>query len=245
MHGCGGVGLSAVQIAAAAGARVIAVDVAPGALALARELGAEHTVDGGADVPAAVVELTGGGAHVSLDALGAAGHLHELDPQPPPARPARAGGAAAAGAGAPRGADGAGDRPGAAGARQPRHGGARLSGAARADRRRAAGPAAADHPPARPRRGSRRARRGRPAARDRRRHVVLRTTSRASGPLERPRRDVLSAAFIGVEGREPVAVQGTEQQGCQQSAEPVLLPQAHTAVLVADGPGELDVEEPR
>lgn len=72
VHGCGGVGLSAVQIAAAAGARVIAVDVAPGALDLARALGAEHTVDGGADVPAAVLELTGGGAHVSLDALGAA-----------------------------------------------------------------------------------------------------------------------------------------------------------------------------
>jgi alcohol dehydrogenase len=50
---------------------VIAVDVAPGALALARELGAEHTVDGRWDVPAAVAELTGGGAHVSLDALGA------------------------------------------------------------------------------------------------------------------------------------------------------------------------------
>jgi D-arabinose 1-dehydrogenase-like Zn-dependent alcohol dehydrogenase len=71
VHGCGGVGLSAVQIAAAAGARVVAVDVAPGALDLARELGAEHTVDGGTDVPAAVTELTGGGAHVSLDALGA------------------------------------------------------------------------------------------------------------------------------------------------------------------------------
>jgi D-arabinose 1-dehydrogenase-like Zn-dependent alcohol dehydrogenase len=71
VHGCGGVGLSAVQIAAAAGARVVAVDVAPGALDLARELGAEHTVDGGTDVPAAVTELTGGGAHISLDALGA------------------------------------------------------------------------------------------------------------------------------------------------------------------------------
>ncbi|MGZ4623745.1 MAG: zinc-dependent alcohol dehydrogenase family protein [Blastococcus sp.] len=71
VHGCGGVGLSAVQIAAAAGARVIAVDVAPGALALARELGAEHAVDGADDVPAAVAELTGGGAHLSLDALGA------------------------------------------------------------------------------------------------------------------------------------------------------------------------------
>jgi D-arabinose 1-dehydrogenase-like Zn-dependent alcohol dehydrogenase len=70
VHGCGGVGLSAVQIAAAAGARVVAVDVAPGALDLARELGAEHTVDGGTDVPAAIAELTGGGAHVSLDALG-------------------------------------------------------------------------------------------------------------------------------------------------------------------------------
>jgi D-arabinose 1-dehydrogenase-like Zn-dependent alcohol dehydrogenase len=72
VHGCGGVGLSAVQIAAAAGARVIAVDVSLGALDLARELGAEHTVDGAGDVPAEIAELTGGGAHVSLDALGAA-----------------------------------------------------------------------------------------------------------------------------------------------------------------------------
>jgi D-arabinose 1-dehydrogenase-like Zn-dependent alcohol dehydrogenase len=71
VHGCGGVGLSAVQIAAAAGARVVAVDVSPGALDLARDLGAEHAVAGGADVPAAIAELTGGGAHVSLDALGA------------------------------------------------------------------------------------------------------------------------------------------------------------------------------
>ena len=71
VHGCGGVGLSAVQIAVAAGARVVAVDVAPGALDLARQLGAEHSVQGGDDVPAAVRELTGGGAHVSLDALGA------------------------------------------------------------------------------------------------------------------------------------------------------------------------------
>ncbi len=72
VHGCGGVGLSAVQIAAAAGARVIAVDVSAAALDLARELGAEHALDGGPGVPAAVAELTGGGAHVSLDALGAA-----------------------------------------------------------------------------------------------------------------------------------------------------------------------------
>jgi D-arabinose 1-dehydrogenase-like Zn-dependent alcohol dehydrogenase len=70
VHGCGGVGLSAVQVAVAAGARVIAVDVSPAALRLAADLGAEHTVDD--DVPAAITELTGGGAHVSLDALGAA-----------------------------------------------------------------------------------------------------------------------------------------------------------------------------
>jgi alcohol dehydrogenase len=80
VHGCGGVGLSAVQVAVAAGARVVAVDVAPGALALARRMGAEHTVEAGAvedgavedgvDVPATVAELTGGGAHVSLDAVG-------------------------------------------------------------------------------------------------------------------------------------------------------------------------------
>jgi alcohol dehydrogenase len=72
VHGCGGVGLSAVQIAAAAGARVVAVDVSHGALALARELGAQHSIDGAGNVPAAVATLTGGGAHLSLDALGAA-----------------------------------------------------------------------------------------------------------------------------------------------------------------------------
>jgi D-arabinose 1-dehydrogenase-like Zn-dependent alcohol dehydrogenase len=72
VHGCGGVGLSAVQIAVAAGARVIAIDVSPGALVMARELGAEHVVDGTAAVPENVAELTDGGAHLSLDALGAA-----------------------------------------------------------------------------------------------------------------------------------------------------------------------------
>ncbi|TWH74740.1 zinc-binding dehydrogenase [Modestobacter roseus] len=61
VHGCGGVGLSAVQVAVAAGARVVAVDVAPGALDHARRMGAEHVVDGAApDVPAAVAALTGG-----------------------------------------------------------------------------------------------------------------------------------------------------------------------------------------
>ncbi|WP_326823804.1 zinc-dependent alcohol dehydrogenase family protein [Streptosporangium sp. NBC_01756] len=44
VHGCGGVGLSAVMIAAAAGARVIAVDVSPQALELAARFGAAATV---------------------------------------------------------------------------------------------------------------------------------------------------------------------------------------------------------
>jgi D-arabinose 1-dehydrogenase-like Zn-dependent alcohol dehydrogenase len=72
VHGCGGVGLSAVQIGSALGARVVAVDVAPAALELARALGATAVLDasGGTDTAAAVVEITGGGAHVSVDALG-------------------------------------------------------------------------------------------------------------------------------------------------------------------------------
>ncbi|MEU5193121.1 zinc-dependent alcohol dehydrogenase family protein [Streptomyces scabiei] len=90
VHGCGGVGLSAVMIAAAAGARVVAVDVSPQALDLARAFGATACVNASAgtaapdpaapdpaapdpatlDTAAAVRDLTGGGAHLSLDALG-------------------------------------------------------------------------------------------------------------------------------------------------------------------------------
>jgi alcohol dehydrogenase len=74
VHGCGGVGLSAIQIAAARGARVVAVDVAIGALELAHRLGAEAAVDAdgldAAAVAAAVRDRTEGGAHVSIDALG-------------------------------------------------------------------------------------------------------------------------------------------------------------------------------
>ncbi len=72
VHGCGGVGLSAVMIAAAFGARVIAVDVDAKTLQLAKSVGANATVN--ASASASVVdeirELTGGGAHLSIDALG-------------------------------------------------------------------------------------------------------------------------------------------------------------------------------
>lgn len=72
VHGCGGAGLSAVMVAVAVGARVVAVDVSAAALDLARELGAVATVDASAvdDTGAAVAEFTGGGAHLSLDCLG-------------------------------------------------------------------------------------------------------------------------------------------------------------------------------
>jgi D-arabinose 1-dehydrogenase-like Zn-dependent alcohol dehydrogenase len=73
VYGCGGIGLSAVQIATALGANVIAIDVADDKLAFARELGAVATVNASKDEPVgAVMQLTSGGAHVSVDALGLA-----------------------------------------------------------------------------------------------------------------------------------------------------------------------------
>jgi alcohol dehydrogenase len=83
IHGCGGVGLSAVSVGVALGARVVAVDVSPAALDRARALGAEVLVDArdtsapdeamngaGDGIAAAVRSATDGGAHVALDALG-------------------------------------------------------------------------------------------------------------------------------------------------------------------------------
>ena len=72
VHGCGGVGLSAIMIAAALGAKVVAVDIAEEKLALARSLGAVAGVNALAvpNVVAALQDVTQGGAHLSLDALG-------------------------------------------------------------------------------------------------------------------------------------------------------------------------------
>ncbi|RIW13631.1 alcohol dehydrogenase [Algoriphagus lacus] len=71
VHGCGGVGLSAIMIAAALGAGVIAVDISDEKLALAKAAGATFLLNGKTtDIPAAILELTKGGAHVSVDALG-------------------------------------------------------------------------------------------------------------------------------------------------------------------------------
>lgn len=74
IFGCGGVGLSAVMIATALGAHVVAVDVSATALSRAENLGAAATINAAAEAaPAAVVvALTSGGAHVAIDALGSA-----------------------------------------------------------------------------------------------------------------------------------------------------------------------------
>ncbi|MCA5922874.1 alcohol dehydrogenase catalytic domain-containing protein [Curtobacterium oceanosedimentum] len=69
VYGCGGVGLSAVLVAIAAGARVVAVDVSAAALERAAALGAE-TVPMDDDAVAAVRARTDGGAHLSIDAYG-------------------------------------------------------------------------------------------------------------------------------------------------------------------------------
>jgi alcohol dehydrogenase len=72
IHGCGGVGLSAIMIAAAVGATPIAIDIDHHKLAFAKTIGAAHTVHARevADIPEAVKTLTNGGAQVSVDALG-------------------------------------------------------------------------------------------------------------------------------------------------------------------------------
>ena len=72
VHGCGGVGLSAIMMANALGANVVAIDIADEKLDFARSIGAAATINVAKteDVVAAVKEITRGGVHVSIDALG-------------------------------------------------------------------------------------------------------------------------------------------------------------------------------
>jgi alcohol dehydrogenase len=71
IHGCGGVGLSAVMVAAAYGARVIAVDINEENLMRAKAVGAAYTVNAArVNVVDKVLEITGYGANLSMDALG-------------------------------------------------------------------------------------------------------------------------------------------------------------------------------
>lgn len=72
VHGCGGVGLSAIMIAVAIGAQVIAIDVDEEKLKFARTCGAVATIHSKkvSSVPAAVRDIIKTGVTVSIDALG-------------------------------------------------------------------------------------------------------------------------------------------------------------------------------
>jgi len=74
VFGCGGVGLSLVQVAAAVGARVIAVDVKDAKLETARRFGATATLNPAAvpKLDKAVRALSGGGVDVAFEAVGKA-----------------------------------------------------------------------------------------------------------------------------------------------------------------------------
>jgi D-arabinose 1-dehydrogenase-like Zn-dependent alcohol dehydrogenase len=71
VFGCGGLGLACVMSALAAGAEVYAVDVSEHALAAAEAYGAT-ALPSAPDIAARVRDATGGGADVTLDALGSA-----------------------------------------------------------------------------------------------------------------------------------------------------------------------------
>ena len=74
VFGCGGVGMNVVQIAAAAGASVIAVDIIDKKLELAKQLGAQHTINAKDKEDKVLLKeirgLTAGGADISIEAIG-------------------------------------------------------------------------------------------------------------------------------------------------------------------------------
>jgi 6-hydroxycyclohex-1-ene-1-carbonyl-CoA dehydrogenase len=74
VFGCGGVGMNVVQIAAASGASVIAVDIVEKKLDTAKMLGAQQTINAKDKEDKAILKeirsLTGGGADISIEAIG-------------------------------------------------------------------------------------------------------------------------------------------------------------------------------
>lgn len=71
VHGTGGIGLSVLLLAKMLGARVVVVDVVEEKLSHAQRLGADAAVNAlNGDVAAAIRDITGGGAQVSIEALG-------------------------------------------------------------------------------------------------------------------------------------------------------------------------------
>ncbi|MCP4419894.1 MAG: alcohol dehydrogenase catalytic domain-containing protein [Chloroflexi bacterium] len=72
VFGCGGIGINVVQVAAAVGAQVIAVDIADQKLEWARELGAHITLNSTKfeRIDKEIRKLTGGGADIGFEAIG-------------------------------------------------------------------------------------------------------------------------------------------------------------------------------
>ena len=70
IFGCGGVGLSAIIIAKALGAKVIAIDISKGALEYAENLGAELVINPKEVDAIATIQSKCGGADIAIDALG-------------------------------------------------------------------------------------------------------------------------------------------------------------------------------
>jgi len=71
VHGTGGIGLSALLLAKMLGAQVVVVDVVEEKLIHAKRLGADAAVNAAiTDVASAIRDITGGGAQVSIEALG-------------------------------------------------------------------------------------------------------------------------------------------------------------------------------
>ncbi len=72
VHGCGGVGLSAIMIAAAAGANVVAVDIDENKLRFAKQIGANILINSRKvdNISEEIKKVTDRGAHLSIDALG-------------------------------------------------------------------------------------------------------------------------------------------------------------------------------
>jgi len=72
VFGCGGVGINTVQVAAAVGASVIAVDLVPEKLEMAKKLGAQATINAKEveRIDKVVKKMTGGGVDISFEAIG-------------------------------------------------------------------------------------------------------------------------------------------------------------------------------
>ena len=72
VHGCGGVGLSAIMIAKALDAQIIAIDISEDKLELAKSLGADYTVNANTEenLISKIKVISNGGVHLSVDALG-------------------------------------------------------------------------------------------------------------------------------------------------------------------------------